>query len=214
MRAMIGLDLDTAAERLFPSATPPVPPVATQATPARSTPTAPAPSTTPPAAAPAAPRDDAYADSAAKLEALFGPPKPDGEATTAKPAEGAQKPAGDGDKAKPADGTDAPIWDAASPDTALAKPVAEELGLKPEAIQKLMTLREALADAETSRWEAETLAHYKTDVRAIPDARAAIRDYAPPGLRPLLDKTGLGSNKDFIAFCVNVARGQRRAPGR
>jgi hypothetical protein len=194
-----------AAERLF--GTPPAAPVApAAAAPARSTTPAAAPS-----ASTAAPDDDAA--NMAKLEALFGQPKPDGEGTTAKPADGATPKPSEGDQAK-ADGTDAPIWDAASPDTALAKPVAEELGLKPEAIQKLMTLREALADAETTRWEAETLAHYKTDVRAIPDARAVIRDYAPPGLRPLLDKTGLGSNKNFIAFCVNVARGQRRAPGR
>jgi hypothetical protein len=203
------IDPGTAASVMFPNlpTTPAAPAAAAPRAPAAA---APAPATQAAAAAPAT----AWAESQRKLENLFGVPKAEGDAATAKPADGAQKPAegqpkpADGDPAKAADASP-PVLDPTSPETAIVAPVAAELGLTAAQVSKLTALRSALQDRQTNAWHAE--ASKTLDQGTIRDAQRAMA-FAPASLKTWLNESGAGNHPGMLQWAANMMR--NRAPGR
>jgi hypothetical protein len=171
-------------------------------------PAAATPATPPPAVAAPAPGTPGPEKTVA--EVMFPGFKPDAakpapETPAAKPAE--TKP----DTAKPADDGAPPVFDGPAEDIALAAPVAKELGLSHVQFQKLVALRDQLAEQEIDRnaaaWETETRATFQP--YEIKQAQSTFGRFASPAFIKLLHNTGIGNHPELIRFARNVARGHR-----
>jgi hypothetical protein len=141
-----------------------------------------------PAAAPAEESLDA------RIERLFGDPN-----KVADPAEAA-KPAAD-----PAALPD--FIDTNNPDSSLAIPVVQELGLGREQVARLETLHNQMTAAaierQTATWAAEAA---KLDQSVIRDAQTAVSQFGTPELKAVLNRSGLGNHPAIIAAFARAYR--------
>ena len=169
---------------LYPSATPAAP------TPSATAPTAPV--TPQPAATAPADAKPAEESLEQRLERLFASP----EQKAADAAAEAAKPAAMPD-----------FIDQAHPDAAAATPIVQELGLGREQTAKLVALHEQMSaaaiDRQSNAWAAEAANLPQADVS---DAQTAMRQFASPELKAILNKTGLGNNPHLIAAFARALR--------
>ncbi len=159
-----------------------------------------------PSATPAVPTPSATAPTApVTLDALYPSATPAATAPTeARPAEPEAADAA-AEAAKPAVTID--FIDQAHPDAAAATPIVQELKLDRGQTAKLVQLHEQMTTAAVERqsnaWAAEAANLPQADVR---DAQTAMRQFASPELKAILNKTGLGNNPHLIAAFARALR--------
>ena len=97
--------------------------------------------------------------------------------------------------------------DQAHPDAAAATPIVQELKLDRAQTTKLVALHEQMSAAAIERqsdaWAAEAAKLPQADVR---DAQAAMKMFAGPELKALLNKTGLGNHPALIKAFATALR--------